>query len=173
MCSRPRVFDLTPFNSRRRIELQALLAYLPAQTPLLALDVGLRHIGLAVSDPNRVLARPVQGFQRGISSNDVKYLLRASSSATAVVVGIPALYAAHGTVALLARAYGTAVAAHAGLAVILAEEAFTTYDAVAAVHAVVPHAQRRTRTRKKRAIDSVCCFRPTSRVITIPVCNAY
>ena len=59
---------------------------------VLALDVGLKHIGLAVSDPERRTARPLLVYERVNRDKDVAALgeIAASEGANLLVVGLPA-----------------------------------------------------------------------------------
>jgi len=59
---------------------------------VLALDVGAKRIGLAVSDPERRIARPLLVYERKSRDVDVAALGRiaAEQGATLLVVGLPA-----------------------------------------------------------------------------------
>lgn len=59
---------------------------------VLALDVGLKRIGLAVSDPERVSAAPLLVLERVNRDADVEAIGRiaAEQGATLIVVGLPA-----------------------------------------------------------------------------------
>jgi putative Holliday junction resolvase len=64
------------------------------ETPgvVLALDVGLKRIGLAVSDPERRTARPLLVYERVNRDKDVAALgeIAAAEGANLLVVGLPA-----------------------------------------------------------------------------------
>jgi len=65
---------------------------LPAAGRLLALDVGDRTVGLAVSDPNRRVASPAGAVRRAKRFADTAALLLAAADerrAAALVVGLP------------------------------------------------------------------------------------
>lgn len=58
---------------------------------MLALDVGSRRLGVAVSDPSRTLASPLATIERGSAEADAAALRRlaAEQGATLVVTGLP------------------------------------------------------------------------------------
>lgn len=64
---------------------------LPEQGKLLALDVGLARIGIAVCDPLRLAARPLALLERTSRRADFAYLARLveNEEAVAVVCGLP------------------------------------------------------------------------------------
>lgn len=64
---------------------------LPEQGKLLALDVGLARIGIAVCDPLRLAARPLARLERTSRRADFAYLARLveSEGVVAVVCGLP------------------------------------------------------------------------------------
>ena len=80
---------------------------------VLALDVGDRRIGVAVSDPTGVLATPLLALQRGEPAADIDELLRliATHEASEIVVGMPRTL--HGDVGRQARKVKRFVAAMA------------------------------------------------------------
>ena len=101
---------------------------------VLGVDLGERRIGLALSDPSRTIAAPLEVLAR---SNDRDQDRRAiagiarAHGATLVVVGLPrSLSGREGPAAVAARAEAAALAAVApDLAVVLHDERLTTVEA--------------------------------------------
>ena len=65
--------------------------HLPARGALLGLDLGSKTIGVAVSDPERRLASPVETIKRKMFAVDAKRLLAlaAERRAVGIVLGLP------------------------------------------------------------------------------------
>lgn len=57
----------------------------------LGLDVGNKRIGIAISDPLRIIANPLEVYNRQGTNRDTDYLAKmiAEREATTVVVGLP------------------------------------------------------------------------------------
>lgn len=100
---------------------------------VLALDPGSTRIGVAVSDPLRIVATPLTvlpatGFEAGLRTLLDEY--RPST----IVVGLPiGLSGKEGASAASARAFGERVAALAGMDVEYVDERFTTATAESAM----------------------------------------
>lgn len=60
---------------------------------VLGVDVGIRHVGLAVSDSRGKIAFPLRGYHRTNVLNDIQQLRKAvaETSARAAVVGVPSV----------------------------------------------------------------------------------
>lgn len=101
---------------------------------VLGVDLGERRIGLALSDPSRTIASPldviVRGNDRDQDRRRIAEMARAHE-ATLVVVGLPrSLSGRDGPAALAARAEADALAAAApDLDVVLHDERLTTVEA--------------------------------------------
>jgi len=96
---------------------------------ILALDVGERRIGIAISDPSGAVARPLQALIRGSREDDFAAIaaLVAEHKVDLVVVGQPlSLDGTEGSQARRVARYAEALAAHLTVRVIPWDERFTT-----------------------------------------------
>jgi putative Holliday junction resolvase len=99
---------------------------------VIGLDVGTKTIGVAMSDPTRMLASPVTTVARQGVQKDVERLvaLIEGRGVDAIVVGLPyELDGGEERSARLARQVGDALAARAGLPVTYVDERFTSVEA--------------------------------------------
>jgi len=124
--------------------------------PVLALDLGLRRIGVAVSDPDGEFAFPAAALQRESSKRDLAALrsLVNERKITQIVVGLPIhLDGRIGPEARAARAFAEKLSEATGLPVDLLDERWTTREAE---RALVRGGTRgsRARDRKSGALDS-------------------
>ncbi|WP_336923558.1 Holliday junction resolvase RuvX [Aquipuribacter sp. SD81] len=114
----------------------------------LAVDPGSVRVGVAVSDPRRTVAVPLDTLRRSGDGTDVRELaaIAAEREVTDVVVGLPVgLSGREGPAAAEARAYAQRLAdALAPLPVRLVDERFTTTSAHQALH----QAGRKGRTHR-------------------------
>jgi putative Holliday junction resolvase len=121
---------------------------------VLALDVGTRRLGVAVSDPTGTVASPLATVPRRTPAEDAHALsaLAAEQDATTVVVGLPVTLAGReGPAAAAVRAYlDELVPLLPGLAVELTDERLST---VAAERALVGGGVRRRARRE--VVDQV------------------
>ncbi len=100
--------------------------------PLLALDVGTRTIGLAASDPTRMLASPLLTISRTGLRGDVEKLLPIvrEQQIVGLVVGLPlALDGSMTRSVRLARQVGEALAAATSLPVAYHDERYSSVEA--------------------------------------------
>jgi putative Holliday junction resolvase len=98
----------------------------------LALDVGTKTIGVAMTDPERRLASPVRTLSRKSVAADTAALASfvAAEGVDVIVVGLPLeLDGAEDRSARLARQVGTALAERTGVRVVYVDERFTSVDA--------------------------------------------
>ncbi|MEP7054498.1 MAG: Holliday junction resolvase RuvX [Actinomycetota bacterium] len=99
----------------------------------IGVDVGSVRVGIAVSDPNGILATPLVTLARAKDGSDIGELagLVGVHEAVEVIVGLPiGLSGRDGTAADLARAYAAELAAHvAPVPVRLVDERLTTVSA--------------------------------------------
>jgi putative Holliday junction resolvase len=89
-------------------------------------------VGLAVSDPERRLASPLQTYTRQKKEQDARFFqhLVKEEEIVQIVVGLPAhLDGREGEQARLARAFGQWLGEVTGLPVDFFDESFTTHDA--------------------------------------------
>lgn len=117
---------------------------------VLALDPGTRRIGVAVSDPLRIAAHPVEVVDARGSLERIADLV-ATYDPDVVVVGLPVgLDGREGPAAERARRLGADVAARTGREVVYVDERFTT----ATAERVMIEAGVRRRTRRG-SVDKV------------------
>lgn len=112
---------------------------------VLALDVGERRVGIAISDPTGALARPLQALAR--SSREANFAAIAAIVAEhgvgLVVVGLPlSLDGTEGPQARRITGYVDRLADHLSVPVVLWDERFTTAEAEEIL--------RQSRSEKKR-----------------------
>jgi len=99
---------------------------------LLGVDHGKVRVGLAISDPERRLASPLQTYTRRGKAQDAGFFreLVLEEGIVQFVVGLPAhLDGREGEQARLARAFGKWLGEVTGLPVVFFDESFTTHDA--------------------------------------------
>jgi len=114
----------------------------------LALDVGERRIGVAISDPSGTIARPLQTLARGSREEDFAAIaaLVAEHGVGLVVVGRPlSLNGTEGPQARRVARYAEALTATLPVPVTAWDERFTTVTAEEIL--------RQTRRKKRRARD--------------------
>lgn len=105
---------------------------------IIALDLGEKRIGVAVSDEGRRLARSYGVIKRASRLADFEKVGRvvAEHQATLVIVGLPTLLGgAEGRSAAWARDYAVALSAKLGVPVELWDESLTTVAAEASLRA--------------------------------------
>jgi putative Holliday junction resolvase len=116
---------------------------------LLGVDFGTVRIGLAVSDPGRVIASPLQTYTRRNPQLDAVALGQVvrAEGAVGLVVGLPLHTGGEeGKKAAEARAFGTWLGGVTGLPVVFWDERFTTAAAEDAMwDAGLSHRKRRDR----------------------------
>lgn len=98
---------------------------------ILALDVGDRRIGLACSDPTRLLATPIGVYRRSELSRDVEHIanLVHQYEVTKVLVGLPVnMDGSEGAQAAKTRQFGDALVRR-GLNVAFCDERLSTVEA--------------------------------------------
>ena len=104
----------------------------PAQHRVLALDVGSKRIGVAVTDPLGITAQGLDTIQRQNKRRDLEALgqLLAKYEVREIVVGLPLrLSGAEGTQSEKMRRFADDLHAHFGLAVHLWDERWTSTQA--------------------------------------------
>jgi len=120
-----------------------------AKGRLLGVDYGTVRIGLAVSDPDRIIASPLATYSRRDPRTDVQYFRELVQTETLVglVVGLPVhLSGREGQKATEARAFGKWLAEATGLPLVFYDERFTTVQAESALwEAGLTHKRRKDR----------------------------
>lgn len=116
---------------------------------LLGVDFGTVRVGLAVSDPDRIVASPLDTYTRKGDAADAAFFRRlvAGEKVGGVVVGLPIHNdGREGVKAAEAREYGTWLAGVTGLPVAYFDERFSTAQAEEALwSAGLTHKQRKER----------------------------
>jgi putative Holliday junction resolvase len=116
---------------------------------LLGVDYGSVRVGLAVSDPDRILASPLATYDRRDPERDAAYFraLVAAEGVGGLVVGLPVhLDGREGVKAQEARAFGAWLTEVTGLPVVFVDERFTTVQAESALwNAGLTHKRRKER----------------------------
>ncbi len=99
---------------------------------ILGLDFGLRRVGGAISDPGRMIASPLEVYQRRNDDLDARHYrsLTQAHEVDRIVVGLPVHTSGReGQLAGLARHWGTWLASSTGLPVAYADERYTSVEA--------------------------------------------
>ena len=120
---------------------------------VLALDLGSRRIGMAVSDPERSLAFPAGHLDRVEARRDLEALhaLAQEREISRIVVGLPLhLDGGAGEAAQSAREFAEALARVTAVPVDLFDERWTTREALRSLRDSAPK-----RRRRKGEVDAV------------------
>jgi putative Holliday junction resolvase len=127
----------------------------PTPTRLLGVDFGTVRVGLAVSDPDRKLAFPLEVYERRSRDADAAFFraLVQREEVAGLVVGLPVhLDGREGEKAVAARAFGAWLTEVTGLPVTFCDERFTTVQAESALwEAGLTHKRRKQRRDKVAA----------------------
>lgn len=120
-----------------------------ARTRLLGVDYGAARVGLAVSDPDHILASPLTTYERRGREEDATFFRRLveEEAVGRIVVGLPVhLSGREGQSAAQAREFGRWLGEVTGLPVVFWDERFTTVEAESALwEAGLTHKRRRQR----------------------------
>jgi putative holliday junction resolvase len=112
-------------------------------------DYGTVRVGLAVSDPDRIIASPLATYTRRDADADAAYFrqVAADEQVVGLVVGLPMhTDGREGIKAREAREYGAWLGTVTGLPVVYADERFTTVHAESALwEAGLTHKRRKER----------------------------
>jgi len=133
------------------LALTAAAALLPARGALIGLDLGTKTIGVAVSDPDRRLAAPVETIARRRFRDDAEHLFKLAGERRAVgfVLGLPInMDGSEGPRAQATRAFARNFAKHTDLPIALWDERLST----AAVERALIDADA-SRAKRKAVID--------------------
>jgi putative holliday junction resolvase len=122
---------------------------LPPKGALLGIDYGTVRVGVAVCDPDRIVASPLDTYTRKSEPADTTYFKKvvAEHKVVGLVVGLP-LHAGgdESDSSRDARAYGAWLATVTGLPVVFWDERLTTWMAEGALlGAKLSHAKRKER----------------------------
>jgi putative Holliday junction resolvase len=99
---------------------------------ILGLDFGTRRVGAAVSDPRRLIATPLEVYERRDLAQDARHYhsIVTENEVDRIVVGLPLHTGGReGTSASLARTFGAWISETTNLPVIFFDERYTTSEA--------------------------------------------
>lgn len=119
----------------------------------LGLDVGDKRIGIAVSDPLRIIANPLEVYSRQGAERDTDYLagMIAAKEVTTVVIGLPLkMDGTDSEQTVKTRGFAEKLAAKTKAEIVFMDERFTTAEA----EDVLIEADMKRADRKK-VIDKV------------------
>jgi putative Holliday junction resolvase len=123
---------------------------------LLGVDYGTVRVGLAVSDPDRIIASPLDTLTRGGDDADAAYFTKlvAAEKVVGIVVGLPLHTRGHeGVQSAEARRYGAWLREVTGLSVVFWDERFTSALADDAFReAKLSHKKRKDRRDRVAAV---------------------
>lgn len=134
---------------------------------LLGVDYGVNRVGLAICDPDRIIASPFATYERNDTDTDAAYFRKvvADERIVSIVVGLPIhTDGREGIKAKESRSYGAWLAGITGLPVQFWDERFSTVQAESALwNAGLTHAKRKQRRDRVAAqmilqayIDAEC-----------------
>ncbi len=119
----------------------------------MALDLGEKRIGVAISDPTRLIASPHSIIKRTSRAADFEQYARLieANGITLLVIGLPiTLGGEEGQRAAWVRDYAAGLSDHVDIPIEFWDESLTTVDATAALHA-----QGRRGRKVKERVDAV------------------
>lgn len=125
----------------------------PKQGKVMALDLGEKRIGIALSDETRLIATPHSVINRRSRAEDIERYNRliAEQHVALLVVGLPVpLSGVEGQRAAWVRDYTANLVQALGIPVVLWDESLTTVEAEAALRAQGQH-----RKKMKQQVDAV------------------
>lgn len=98
---------------------------------LLAIDHGLKRLGIAVSDPSRLVARELAIIHRKSNVEDLEKISRmiAEQGAVALVIGVPTNYEGSESQAGMVKAWVKRLTKNVPLPIVLWDEQLTSADA--------------------------------------------
>lgn len=117
---------------------------------ILGLDFGLRRVGVAVSDPDRRIASPVEVYERRAERADASHFrsMVEEYRVDRIVIGLPLLgHGEEGPSAKLARAWGAWLSDRTGVPVRFIDERYSTVEAEELLRAGGLKASRRRSLR--------------------------
>jgi putative Holliday junction resolvase len=142
------------FDSELRIPNSGL----PVHGRLLGVDFGTVRVGLAICDPDRIVASALETYTRTSDGADEAYFsdLAAREKAVGFVVGLPiSLNGTEGPKAKEARDFGARLSAATGLPVEFFDERFTTAAAEDTLREAKVRADKRSGKRDRLAAQII------------------
>jgi putative pre-16S rRNA nuclease len=131
---------------------------IPPEGRLLGVDFGAVRVGLAVCDPDRIVASALETYTRKSDAADAAYFsaLAAREKAVGFVVGLPiSLSGVEGPKAKEAREFGAWLSAATGLPVEFFDERFTTAAAEDTLRDAKVRADKRIGKRDRLAAQII------------------
>jgi putative Holliday junction resolvase len=128
---------------------QAVSDTLPLQGRLAAIDYGRKRLGIAICDPGRIIASPLENYTRRSQALDADWLqkLLRTENVVGIVVGLPVHLAGHDSVqSVEARQFGKWVGEVTSLPVCFQDERFSS----AAADEMLGLGQLTSKKRKQR-----------------------
>lgn len=125
-----------------------------AKTRLLGVDYGTVRVGLAICDPERIIASPLATYERRDAEKDTDYFrkLVIAEVVGGLVVGLPVhMSGDEGGKAAEARAFGNWLATVTGLPVVYWDERYTTVAAEDHLRAAGLSSEKRKERRDRVA----------------------
>ena len=122
----------------------------PSPGRLLGVDYGTVRLGLSISDPDRIVASPLETYSRKSVDQDATYLAKLvrEHGITGIVLGIAISLNGHeGPKAQECRAFGAWLETATGRAVQFADERFTTAQADDIMYGAKMTKQKRSERR--------------------------
>ena len=139
---------------------------------LVGVDFGTVRIGIAITDPNRTLASPLDNYNRRSEKADAKYFcqLAEAESVTKFVVGLPVHLDGHESQkSIEARAFGSWLTEITGVEVVYFDERFTTAEAEQLLGgAELTKKQRKARLDKLAAQIMLSAYLEAGESATLP-----
>jgi putative holliday junction resolvase len=123
-------------------------------TRILGLDFGTRRVGIALSDPGRAMAFPVEVYQPRGTEFDARYFLELvrENKIERIVVGLPLHTSGRESeLASLARSFGNWLATVTGRPVVYFDERYTSVEAEQSLIAAGLTRKKRKARRDKLA----------------------
>jgi putative Holliday junction resolvase len=139
-------------------ELRIPNSELPARGRLLGVDFGTVRVGLAVCDPDRIVASALETYTRTTDKADAAYFVALATREKAVgfVVGLPiSLNGTEGLKAIEAREFGAWLSTATGQPVEFFDERFTTAAAEDTLREAKVRADKRTGKRDRLAAQII------------------
>ena len=102
---------------------------LPSHGRLAAIDYGRKRLGIAICDPDRIIASPLENYSRRSQALDAAWLqqLVRTENVVGLVVGLPVHLAGHDSVqSVEARQFGQWVGEITGLPICFQDERFSS-----------------------------------------------
>lgn len=136
------------------LDLPSLIASLAPNARLIGLDPGARVIGVALSDPGRMIATPAASLRRGKLAAAADWLgaLARKEGAGGMIIGLPlSMDGSFGPAAQAARDWGRALSDATGLPAALWDERLSS----SAVNRFLIDQADMTRARRAAIVDSM------------------